>query len=674
MGEKSVMDYTKYKLKSEKEIREILESAGVHGIFVLWCRKCYKEFNGEDEPECGQLRAILENSGTVITGCEPVDFLCNNHLTKKILQRLSGSDPVAIISCGLGIQFAAAECAASGRRVIALADSIPQSGNATSMVGYHGIALSEEKCAACGQCYLEKTAGICPIVDCAKSLLNGPCGGANKDGKCEVNKELPCAWLEIYKRLQNQKRDSVRAVEIRNYDIFHADEKKKKEALNRDERGEGFYGGVHPDERKEKTEARPLESFPAPERIFVFLSQHTGLPAEPVVKVGDSVKVGQKIGESAGFISAPVHSSISGKVTAIEDKMHPVSGRPQPAIIIENDGSDTPDPSLLPLPDWGNLPNAELSEVLRDRGMVGLGGAMFPTSVKLCPPKSVDTLVINGCECEPYLNADNRLMIEHPVELLKGIGVVQKLLCVDRVIFAIEDNKKEAMESVIRHKENFANVEMAAPRTKYPQGAERMLVKKLLDRDVPEGGLPFDVGTVVLNAGTVYSIYRAVYEGLPLFERVITVTGEDAVKPGNFITKIGTPFSDIIHTCFGFKSTDISKEYELKMGGPMMGLVQTGLESAVIKGTTGLLLLRKYPIGVSEENTCIKCGRCVDVCPMELHPNYYAYYGKKSAWEKAVEYKVKNCIECGCCQYICSSKIDLMSFIKKAKRHADNKG
>ncbi|MBN1446241.1 MAG: methylenetetrahydrofolate reductase C-terminal domain-containing protein, partial [Candidatus Omnitrophica bacterium] len=588
MGETTVIDYTKYRLKNEKEIREILD--GIPEIFVLSCRKCYKEFTTDNEPECGMLKEMLENSGTKIINCESVDFLCNNHLTGKILRSLSGNVPVAVISCGLGIQFAASECAGKKRKVIALADSIPQSGNATSIAGYHGIALEKEKCAACGQCYLEKTGGICPIVDCAKSLVNGPCGGADKDGKCEVNKELPCAWVEIYKRLQTQKRGFADTVEIRNYDVFRVDEKQKTEALNRNERIEGFYGGVHPPERKEETEAKPLEKFPAPKQVFIFLSQHTGLPAKPVVKAGDNVKMGQKTGESAGFISSPVHSSVSGRVTAVEEKIHPVSGKPQPAIVIENDGLDTPDASIKPLSNWENIPNPELLEILRDKGIVGLGGAMFPSSVKLCPPKPVDTLIINGCECEPYLNADNRLMIERPLELLKGIGVVQKLLCVKKVVFAIEDNKREAMESVMRHKENFADVEMAAPKTKYPQGAEKTLIKKLLDREVPEGGLPFDVGAVVLNTGTVYSIYRAVYEGMPLIERVVTAGGDNAAKSGNFIVRIGTPFADMVRTCFAAESGEILKEYELKMGGPMMGIVQAGFDSAVIKGTTGLLL------------------------------------------------------------------------------------
>jgi len=668
--EKSVMDYTKYRLKKAEEISEIL--SGISRISVLWCRKCYKEFKEDSEPECGQLKAMLEGSGTEITVCQPVDFLCNNHLTGKILEQMQGDEPVGVISCGLGIQFVAGAC--KGKRIIALADSVPQSGNATSIVGYHGIALGPEKCAACGQCYLEITGGICPVVDCAKSLLNGPCGGASSDGKCEVNKELPCAWVQIYERLKKQERPLSSRVEIRNYNIFKIDEKIKQEKLNRNERAEGYYGGVHPQEMKDGTESIPLDVFPSPEKIIVFLSQHTGLPAKPVVKAGDNVRVGQKLGESAGLVSAPVHSGVSGKVIAIEERMHPVSRTLQPAVIIENDRKDTVDSSVKPVPNPDSLSREELLGILRDKGLVGMGGAMFPTSVKLCPPKPVDTLIINGCECEPYLNADNRLMIEHAEEILKGARIAQRLLCAQKVIFAVEDNKKEAAESVDRLKDNYPEVEIVSPKTKYPQGAEKMLIKKLLNRNVPEGGLPFDVGAVVLNVSTLYSIYRAVYEGMPLIERAVTVAGEGAIKPGNYIIKIGTPFSDILKYCFNGKSADMLKQgCELKMGGPMMGIVQFDMESAVIKGTTGLLLLEKPVVEASEENECIKCGRCVDVCPMELHPHYYAYYGKRGEWGKAAEYRVKSCIECASCQYICSSKIDLLSFIKKAKKHVNNK-
>ncbi len=670
MAEKTVMDYTKYRLKKEEEIREIL--AGIPKISILWCQKCYKEFKEDFEPECGQLKDILEGMGTEITVCEPVDFLCNNYLTKKILEHLQVDEPIGVVSCGLGIQFVAGIY--NRRRVFALADSVLHSGNATT-IGYHGIALGPEKCAACGQCYLEITGGICPVVACPKGLLNGPCGGASSDGRCEVNKELPCAWIEIYERLKKQGKGFSSFVEIRNYSIFKVDEKKRFEKANRNERTEGFYGGVHPLEMKESTEGKPLEDFPAPERIFVFLSQHTGLPAKPVVKAGDSVRVGQKLGESTGFISSAVHSGVSGKVIGIEEKIHPVSQTLQPAVVVENDGADTPDPSVMPVMDPEGLSQEKLLEVLRNRGIVGLGGAMFPTSVKLCPPKPVDTLLINGCECEPYLNTDNRLMIERSDEILKGAGIARKILGARRVVFGIEDNKKKAIESATKSAGGGSDVEVVSLKTRYPQGAERMLIKRTLGRDVPDTGLPFDAGVVVLNVSTLYSLYNAVYRGIPLVERAITVTGVDVVKPGNYIVKIGTPFYNILNSCFDSESLGkLNGDYQLKMGGPMMGIVQTSTESAVIKGTTGLLLLEKPIVEPSEENECIKCGRCVDVCPMELHPDYYAYYGKRKQWDKVVEYKVKNCIECGCCQYVCSSKIDLLSFIKKAKRYANNKG
>ena len=668
MGKKTVIDYTKYRIKPEKEIREIL--CGMENIVILWCKKCFSEFNEELFDECERVVEIAKELNIEVVKYKGVDFLCNNYHTDKILKSITDKGCVGIISCGIGVQYVS-NFFNGGRKVVALADSVPQSGNATSIDGYHGIALDEEKCAACGQCYLEKTGGICPVVDCAKSLLNGPCGGADKNGKCEVDRELPCVWIEIHKRLEQQGRAIGKEVDINNYNVFPVEEKEKYSKKNQDRRKDGFWGGIYPLEKKEETNTIPIKVFSAPKNLTVFLSQHIGIPAIPLVKEGDRVMKGQKIGGVGGFVSATIHSPVSGKVIAIENKTHPVSQTPQIAVIIENDGLETLDSSVTPLTGWQELSKNELLEIISEKGITGLGGAMYPSSVKLNPPVLVDTLIVNGCECEPYLNADNRLMIEMPDSILKGIKVVKKVLDVADVIFAIENNKNEALKSINAAVKKYPGIKVEVLKTKYPQGAERMLIKKTTGKEVPEKGLPFDVGVVVFNVGTLYAIYRAVYEGMPLIERVITVTGENVMYPGNFLVRVGTPFSDILRYCFGVK--EALSGYELKIGGPIMGVVQKDINSAVIKGTGGILMFKTPLADVSEENICIKCGRCVDVCPMELIPYYYAYYGQKKLWEEMTRCKVESCIECGCCQYICSSKIDIVSLVKKGKKNVNNK-
>lgn len=668
MAEKNLKDYTKYKEKTEDEIREILST--IKNLHIIWCKKCFSEFKEENFDECKGVIKVASELNIKIIDCNGIDFLCNNYLTGKILESFSDNLPLGVISCGIGIQFVS-NFFDGDRKVVALADSLPQSKNSTSIVGYHGISLGEEKCAGCGQCFLEKTGGICPIVNCAKSLLNGPCGGADKEGKCEVHKEIPCAWIEIYRRLEKQTRYVSKSVDIRNYNVFSFDEKRKYIKENQERRKEGFYGGVYPADKKELTETIPLKTFPSSEKLSVFLSQHTGNPANLIVKVGDRVKKGQKIGQADGFISSTVHSPVSGKVISIEEKIHPVYQKPQLSIIIENDFNETLDPSVEPIINWDKLQKDKLIYLLKEKGIVGLGGAMFPSHVKLSPPRKVDTLIVNGCECEPYLNADNRLMIEQPESIIKGIEIVRSILDISNVIFAIEDNKKDAITSVGQVLNKYSGIKLETLKTKYPQGAEKMLIKRTTGRIVPEGGLPFEVGVIVLNVSTLYSIYRAIYQGIPLIERYITVAGESAILPGNFLIKIGTNFLDILKTCFGLDA--IPSGYQLKMGGPMMGITQNDVTSSVIKGTTGILLLEKSVIDFSEENICIRCGRCVDVCPMELLPYYYAFYGSKRKWEEMKKYKVKNCIECGCCQYICPSKINLISLIKKGKKNVDNK-
>ncbi len=663
MEGKVVINYTKYQLKPDFEIKKLLE--GIKSIQILICEKCYSEFTSDVESDCVKVRNILKSFGITFK-CISIPFLCNNYLTSKIFDSLNTKIPIGVVACGIGVQFVAENYLEN--RVITFTDTIPQSGNATCIRGYHGISLEEEKCATCGQCYLELTGGICPVINCAKSLLNGPCGGADKEGMCEVDAKKRCVWIEIFERLQKQKRPLSKEVEINNYNIFPFEEEKKVTLINQSKREESFYGGVYPYNKKEVISSIPIESFHPIEKLFLFLSQHIGLPARPTVKEGDKVKKGEKIGESNGFISADIHSGVSGKVLSISEKRHPVSGKKEPVIIIENDGLETLDPSISPLERWETLETKVILEFLQGKGLVGMGGAVFPTIVKLNPPKKVDTLLINGCECEPYLSGDNRLMVEHTEGIVKGALIMQKLLGVSKVFFCIEEDKEDAIKFV---KSCISSpIELLKLKTKYPQVAEKMLIKNVLGREVPQGGLPLDVGVVVFNVATSYSIYKSVYKGLPFIERVVTVAGEGVLNKGNYIVKIGTSFKDISERCF--LSGDETKDFELKMGGPMMGITQKDFNSAVVKGTTGLLYIKRPYIEKSELRSCIKCGRCVEVCPMELPPHYFAYYGRKNLWDECVKYGVKDCIECGACQYICASKIDILGYIKKAKLNADN--
>jgi electron transport complex protein RnfC len=672
MLNKIAVDYTKFRLKPEAETEEILK--GLSSIFIIYCRKCYKEFQVADEPECQVFQERIKDKGIKISGCIGKDFLCNNHLTEKKLKELplNDAEAVGVISCGLGIQFVADVL--KDKRVLALADSAPQSGNAASIVGYHGVALESEKCAACGQCYLNETGGICPVADCAKGLLNGPCGGA-KNGKCEINSDKDCAWELIYKRVKAQGREpssyaqGLGKIEIRDYGKFRFEEKKKLSLSGQARRKMSFYGGVYPLDKKEDTQNLAIATFPDPQEVTIFLSQHAGSPAETLVKVGDAVKIGQKIAKGAGLVSSSVHSSVSGKVISLKKRIHPSILKPLPAIIIENDGLDEIDPSVKPVSDWETMNKESLIEILQDKGIVGLGGAMFPTHVKLSVPNPIDTLLINGCECEPYLNADNRVMVENPQQIGKGINVVKKILGVENVVIGVDEDKPEAIENLKKSVSDLSGVKIEVLKAKYPQGAERMLVKKILNREVPQDGLPLDIGVMVSNVSTVFAIYQAIFEGLPLVQRVITVSGDDIVRNGNFLVKIGAPLSGIVNFCFKGNKETIFSDYHIKMGGPMMGIDQVSIESGIIKGTTGFTFLKRSAVETLEENTCIKCGRCVDACPMELEPLYYAYFGQKKMWKETVKRNIADCIECGACEYVCPSKISLLSLIKKAKKN-----
>ncbi len=669
----SSIDYTKFKLKPEREIILLLNN---NRIFIFTCKKCFKEFNQENDSEFNNLKIILEKENITIAGNIELDFLCNIPFNERKIKQvdISDIDSIGVISCGIGVQnlsefFYFHET----KPVYSLCDSIQNETNSTALIKYHGVSLGQYKCGACSQCYLGITGGICPIVDCSKSLLNGPCGGA-KNGKCEVKingKERDCAWEKIYNKLNNTNRvlnflDAP--VQLRDFSKPDFLSINKYKNLNREKRAQNFYGGVYPYEKKESTEDIPITQFPEPEIVVIPLSQHTGTPCKPTVVVGERVKVGQKIGIESGFISSNIHSSVSGKVIAIEERTHPVIQKKILSVVIENDKKNELYQGIGQQKNPKLLSREEILGIIKEYGVVGLGGAMFPTYVKLQPPKKVDILIINGCECEPYLTCDYRIMLEKAEEILKGIEILIKVLEVKKVIVAIEDNKTEAIERFrVKSSDLSDKIEIIELKTKYPQGAEKMLIKKLTEREIPEGGLPFDVGVIVQNISTVYSIYQSVVEGMPLVKRIITVSGENCIKPGNYEIKIGTPIKNIIDYCFSTHYSSLDSLYSLLMGGPMMGITQKDLSAPVIKGTTGIIIIKKPVIESDINRKCIKCGRCVDVCPMGLAPLYYVLYSQENKLEKSNQHNVKSCIECGCCEYICPSKIPIVSIIKNAK-------
>lgn len=644
-------NYTKYKLKSNDELTSLL--ADKDNLFIIACNKCFKEFETVDEPDCGEFEKLAAEQGKTVTGSAKVDFLCNKIQTEKKLQDMipEGTENVFVISCGLGIQTVAD---LAGKPVFAASNSL-------NYRGHHGMALTERSCDACAQCYLNITGGICPIVDCSKSLINGQCGGA-KNGKCEVDSNKDCAWEKIYQRLEKQGRLEEflnQPVQIRDYSKINFKAINDYVKAARENRLAGYYGGVHPSERKEFTEHLPLKKFPNPEVVVIPLSMHAGAPAEPVVQVGDTVKVGQKIGEAAAFISSPVHSSVSGTVTAIETRRHATRGECL-SVVIQSDGKNTLHESVQPHKALEDLTPDEIVDIVREAGIVGMGGAGFPTAVKLKPAKPVDTVLLNGCECEPLLTADHRVLLEYADDVIYGLKAMIKTVGAEKGIIVIEDNKQDAIELMEDKTAGCENIEVVAAKTKYPQGAEKMLIKRVLKRQVPSGGLPADVGCVVTNVSTTKAISDAIQKGMPLIERVVTMTGERLKNPGNYIVKIGTSTKELIDYCGGITGGDVT----IKAGGPMMGFDLSDPDVPIMKGSNGIIAV---DTDHTAEQPCIKCGRCVDVCPMELSPLYFSKYADEENWQGMKEKNVMDCIECRSCEYICSSKIPLVTKIKAGK-------
>ncbi|MBU1026835.1 MAG: electron transport complex subunit RsxC [Candidatus Margulisbacteria bacterium] len=441
-----------------------------------------------------------------------------------------------------------------------------------------------------------------------------------------------------------------------------------------------FAQGIHPQYHKQKSEQGTILEVPAPAQVIIPLHQHTGATCEPLVKVGDDVVEGQKIGDSSKFISAPVHASMAGKVKKIEKLPHPC-GVNILSIVIENESAASEDVPIaghhLPTANHHHVPGTvellnntsidEIRKTVREAGIVGLGGAAFPTHVKLTPPqdKKIDTLIINGCECEPYITADHRIMLERPEDILFGARLMAKAVGAKRIIVGIEGNKEDAIERLNSEINvlGLKDIDIDVLETKYPQGGEKMLIKAILNREVPSNGLPLDVGVVVANVGTAVAVSEAIKIKRPLTRRVLTLTGSGIKEPKNLLVRIGTSFKHVIESA-GSMTEDAAK---IVMGGPMMGVAQYSLEVPVIKATSCILVLNQADAVEAKSYPCVKCARCVDHCPMSLMPTRLAAYAEYGNYSEFDDWGGMDCIECGCCSFICPANIPLVQWIKYGK-------
>jgi len=425
-----------------------------------------------------------------------------------------------------------------------------------------------------------------------------------------------------------------------------------------------FSGGIHPPDKKELSKDRPITEAHVPQRVVIPLSQHVGAPCKPVISINQEVRKGELIGEPSGFVSSPVHASVSGKVIALGEFPNAM-GRMVTSVVIENDGKEEWT-HLTDNPDYLKLSPDELKEKIKASGIVGLGGAAFPTAVKLSPPKEkpIDTVIINGAECEPYLTADYRLMLEKPREVIEGLKILMKVLGVNKGFVGVEDNKPDAIRKMREEAKGESGIEVCALEAKYPQGAEKMLIRATTGREVPPRGLPMDVKVVVQNVGTALAVYEAARYGKPLIERVVTITGEGINNPSNLMVRIGTLVSELVKECGGFKN-GVGK---VIAGGPMMGFALASLDIPVTKGTSGILVIPEEGVIHAEDfEPCIRCGRCIDACPMGLMPSMLSVLSEKGRYEEAKEYNLFDCFECGSCAFVCPSKRPIVQLVRLAK-------
>ncbi|WP_069997971.1 electron transport complex subunit RsxC [Cellulosilyticum sp. I15G10I2] len=431
-------------------------------------------------------------------------------------------------------------------------------------------------------------------------------------------------------------------------------------------KGLTFKKGIHPNYNKESTSSKAIETLMPQGELVYPMSQHIGSPCKPLVKKGDSVLVGQKIGDATGFISAPIHSSVSGTVKVVEER-RTLRGIKDLCVVIENDFEykDSPDMQENAMPSYEELTQEKLVSIVKEAGLVGMGGAAFPTHVKLAPPpdKEMRYIIINGAECEPYLTSDHRVMVEEGERIVEGLKILLQVYKNAKALICIEDNKPDAIENMLKLTKEVDRIDTLSLHTKYPQGSEKHLIYAAIGKEVPSGKLPIDIGCAVFNIDSIVAIWRAVTKGRPIMRRIVTVSGSGVSNPCNVKVRVGASFREILE----YAKWDEEKTLKIIAGGPMMGAAISDVDVPVVKGTSAILCFTEKEMNTQDASHCIRCGKCVDVCPMQLVPNTIHMAAINSEFDAFMKYDGMDCIECGCCSYICPAKRQLVQSIRTAK-------